>query len=152
MATPAHIRPGSENNVRQLLLRLGMGSYNATMAIQYMFIAPAATDPSMPSIILMTKALQDGLCAAGADCEVTGIVGPRTAKCLAKLVGPRWNQMSWYQLFSAVINAKDRRSFTAPQTSLSAVGFIPDLPEIPGGLMTIALMAAGAYYLYKKKS
>jgi hypothetical protein len=138
-----------ENNARQLLLALGMGQYNATMAVPYMFIAPAATDPAMPQVMLMTKHLQQGLRAAGAPCPVTGVIDDATARCLQQLLGSRWNQKSWFELYDAVIRAKRTRALeTAP---LMDLGLVPDLPEIPGGILTLAIGAGVAYYLLRKK-
>lgn len=137
-----------ENNARQLLLRLGMGQYNATMAVPYMFIAPAATDPAMPQVVLMTKHLQQGLRAAGADCPVTGEIDDATARCLHRLLGDRWNQKSWFELYDAVLRAKRARTLaTLPPMDLGAV---PDLPEIPTSVLMIGVVV-GAYYLLRKK-
>lgn len=145
-----HIPHGTENNAREMLKRTGMGDYNATMVMQFVFIAPAATDPQMPPVILMTKHLQQALAAAGGDCEVTGVIDERTAKCLKALVGPKWNQMSWYHLINASLRAKARRSFVSPQSVLPPMGALPDIPSVPGGIATLALVAVGAYYLIKK--
>jgi hypothetical protein len=147
-----HIPHGTENNARQLLRRLGMGDYNATMAIQYMFIAPAATDPDMPPVILMTKHLQQGLRAAGGTCQVTGQIDDATAKCLVRLAGPDWHQKSWYELFSVVITAKRRRSLETPPAM--AMGLVPDLssfPDVPGGVFTLAAGGYAVWYFFFRK-
>lgn len=144
---------GTTNNARQLLLSLGMGDYNATIAIQYMFLAPAATDPAMPSIYLITKHLQQGLRAAGATgVAVTGQVDRPTAEALIKLVGPDWNQMTWYSLFQSVILAKKKRTLEDHGGELE-LGLIPDLPSVPGGAFTWAAAAFAAWYflIHKKK-
>jgi hypothetical protein len=142
-----------DNNARQLLLGLGMGQYNATMAIQFMFLTPAATDPAMPSIILMTKHLQLGLRAAGSGVAVTGQIDDATARALIELVGPDWNQVAWYELFRSTIEAKKRRSLEQRAGNLE-LGFIPDLPAVPGGMFTWAAAAVAAWYFlfHKKKS
>lgn len=144
------IRKG-ENDARQLLLGLGMGNYNATIAIQYMFLAPSATDPAMPSIVLMTKHLQLGLRAAGAkDIAITGQIDLPTGTALRKLLGSEWNHVTWYSLFRAVSEAKRLHTLEiAP--SADSLGFIPDLPSIPGGTITWAALAVGAYLLLRKK-
>ena len=143
-------RRGGENNARQLLLDLGMGNYNATIAIQYMFLAPASTDPAMPSIILMTKHLQQGLRAAGASAvAVTGRIDDATATALEALVGSEWNHVTWYALFGAVVTAKRTHAL---EDHADELGLIPDLPEVPGGIITIAIAAAAAwYFLIHKK-
>jgi len=156
-----------ENNARQLLLGLGMGNYNATIAIQFMFLAPSATDPAMASVILMTKHLQIGLRAAGArDVTVTGQIDLATATALRKLVGSEWNHVTWYELFRAVTEAKKRSSLlrsAAIDTSLAkdpGLGSIPVLDVIDSAVrpvfgdksdyVTIGIAAYGAYWLYKK--
>jgi hypothetical protein len=139
-----------DNNARELLLGLGMGNYNATIAIQYMFIAPAATDPAMPSIILMTKHVQLGLRAAGAPVAVTGQIDDATARALITLVGPDWNQVTWYELFRATTEAKRQRTLAERGGDLE-MGFVPDLPEVPGGILTWAAAAVAVWYFLLRK-
>jgi hypothetical protein len=143
------IRKG-ENDARQLLLGLGMGNYNATISIQYMFLAPSSTDPAMPSIILMTKHLQLGLRAAGASISVTGQIDAPTALALIKLVGPDWNHVTWYALFRAVTEAKKSKTLREHASSMD-LGFIPDLPAVPGGMITWAAAAVAAWYFLLRK-
>lgn len=141
-----------EHNARTLLLALGMGGYNATMAIPFMFIAPAATDPAMPPVILMTEHLQRGLRAAGMNCSVTGQIDDATARCLAQLVGPRWNQTSWFELYAAVQRAMKARRMDVESGALD-LGLVPDLPAlpaVPGGWITILGAGAVLYYMSKK--
>ena len=142
------IRKG-ENDARRLLLGLGMGNYNATIAIQYMFLAPSTTDPAMPSVILMTKHLQLGLRAAGANVPVTGQIDEPTAKALAKLAGPQWNHVTWYALFRAVTEAKKRKTLLERPSDLE-LGAIPDMPDLPGGTITWVAAAVAAYLLLRK--
>jgi len=146
------LRPTTDNNARQLLLNLGMGQYNATIAIQYMFIAPAATDPAMPSIILMTKYVQQGLRAAGAtNVAVTGRIDAATANELERLLGPDWNHVTWCQIFTAVLSAKRQRTLEDHSSDVD-LGLIPDLPEVPGGMLTWAAAAVAVwYFLIRKK-
>ena len=143
------IRKG-DNDARRILLGLGVGNYNATIMIQYMFLAPAATDPAMPSIILMTKHLQLGLRAAGANLGVTGQIDDATAKLLIKLVGPEWNHVTWYAIFRAVTEAKKRKSLSE-QTSDLDLGFVPDMPEVPGGILAWTAAAAAVWYFFFRK-
>lgn len=140
-----------ENNARNMLLALGMGNYNATLAIQYMFLAPSSTDPQMPSVIIMTRHLQAGLRAAGAKVPLDGQIGDATAQALITLVGPEWNHVTWYGLFEAVIEAMKLRSLEK-RTKNVPLGMI-DLPDVPGGNLTWAAAAAVAAYLllFRKK-
>lgn len=141
-----------ENNARQLLRSMGMGDFNATIAIQYMFVAPAQTDPAMPSIMLMTKHLQQGLRAAGAqDVAVTGKIDNQTAAALERLSGPDWHQVTWYSLFQNVLAAKKRKTLETSSTELD-LGIVPSLPSVPGGMITWGAAAFAAwYFLFRKK-
>jgi hypothetical protein len=140
----------ADNNARELLLGLGMGNYNATIAIQYMFLAPASTDPAMPSIILMTKHLQLGLRAAGAGVAVTGQIDDATARELITLVGPDWNQVTWYELFRATTEAK-RQHTLADRAGNLELGLVPDLMAVPGGMLTWAAAAVAVWYFLLRK-
>lgn len=138
------------NDARSMLLALGVGNYNATIMVQYMFLAPAATDPAMPSIMLMTKHLQAGLRAAGARVPLSGVIDDATAKSLIVLVGPDWNQVTWYGLFEAVTAAKRQRVLERRSESMP-LGMV-DLPDVPGGNLTWAAAGAlAAYYLFFRK-
>lgn len=143
MPAPKTIKKG-ENDARNMLLALGVGHYNATIMIQYMFLSPSATDPAMPSIMLMTKHLQAGLRAAGARVPLSGVIDDLTAKALIRLVGPDWNHVTWFGLFEAVTYAKRERTLEK-RTKDVPLGMI-DLPDVPGGNLTWA--AAGAALLY----
>lgn len=136
------------NDARTILLALGVGNYNATIMIQYMFMSPSTTDPGMPSIILMTKHLQAGLRAAGARVPLDGQVDGTTARALITLVGPEWNHVSWYALFDAVLAAKRTRSLEQRSGEMS-LGMIPDLPDIPPVVSWAAIAAAAYLYLRK---
>lgn len=138
-----------ENDARSMLLALGMGHYNATIAIQYMFLSPAATDPAMPSIMLIVKHLQAGLRAAGAKVPLTGVIDNSTARALITLVGPDWNEVTWFALYQAVIQARRLRSLERPKHL--SMGAIPGLPALPGGDLTYVLAAVAAFYLYTRK-
>jgi hypothetical protein len=142
-----------DNNARELLLGLGMGNYNATIAIQYMFLSPSATDPAMPSIILMTKHLQLGLRAAGAaSVPVTGQIDEPTALALIKLVGPDWNHVTWYAMFRAVSEARKYKTLLERRgADLVDLGDIPVMPSVPGGMLTWAAAAVAAWYLFFRK-
>ncbi len=149
------IRKG-DNDARRILLGLGVGNYNATIMIQYMFLAPSATDPAMPSIILMTKHVQLGLRAAGANIGVTGQIDEPTAKVLIKLVGPQWNHVTWYAIFRAVTEAKKRKSLAEYGGELDLgevpdLGAFPSLPEVPGGILAWTAAAAAVWYFFFRK-
>lgn len=145
---PVKIKKG-DNDARAMLLALGVGNYNATIMIQYMFLSPSTTDPAMPSIILMTRHLQAGLRAAGARVPLDGVIGDATAKALIRLAGPEWNHVTWYGLFEAVTYAKRERTLEKKTADLPLDGF--DLPDVPGGMLTWAAAAVAAWYFLLRK-
>ena len=147
MSASLTIKKGA-NDARTILLSMGVGNYNATIMIQYMFLSPSTTDPAMPSIILMTKHLQAGLRAAGARVPLDGQIDAPTAKALITLVGPEWNHVSWYALFDATLAAKRTRSLERRSQEMS-LGMVPDLPDIPPVVSWAAIAAAAYLYLRK---
>lgn len=150
MATATKYMRQNESNARELLLALGVGHYNATIMIQYMFLSPSTTDPAMPSIILMTNHLQAGLRAAGAKyVNITGQIDAPTAKALIALVGPDWNHVTWYGLFETTLFAKRQKTLVT-RTKDIPLGFI-DLPDVPGGTITWAAAAVAAWYFLLRK-
>lgn len=148
MSSAKMIKQGN-HDARSILLELGVGDYNATIMVQYMFLSPSTTDPAMPSIVLMTRHLQAGLRAAGARVPLDGHIDARTARALITLVGPDWNHVSWYALFEATIAAKKARSLAKRSASIP-LGFVPDLPNVPAAVSWAAIAAAAYLFLRKK--
>jgi hypothetical protein len=152
-----------KNTVRNMLLELGVGDFNATMAIPYMFIAPRATDPSAVQLIVVIEQIQQALGAMGAPGIVpNGSMDDATGNALATLLGPEWIAMPYYEIIRSVVAAERANyQFVTPATTavpgvavpMSGLGdtlsAIPDaigLPSVPGGVLTYGL---GAYLLYK---
>jgi hypothetical protein len=143
-------------NVRELLLALGIGQWNATMIVPYMFIAPATTDPKASQIILLVQHLQHVLYQMGAtDVPISGRLDEPTARALERAVGPDWERKTWSANVSTVLTARDSGlSLRAPPspsrvtqgTRVAVGGPLDFLPDVPGGLVTYA---AGAYLLYR---
>lgn len=148
-----------KNTCRNLLLQLGVGDFNATMAIPYMFIAPRALDPAMVQMLIVIQEIQKALASMGAQgIQLNGVLDTATGNALATLVGPEWIAMPFYELVKAVVKA-ERSGFqfapadVAPAATPTATGgildAIPDglgLPSVPGGALTYGF---GAWLLYK---
>lgn len=142
------------NSARSILLGLGMGDYNATMVIQYMFIAPAQSDPQMPPIIMLVKHLQRVLCSMGVNLPVTGSVDGSWAAVLAKICGPSWHNIPWAEIARMIMVAKQNGVSLSPQMTPQPAkdvpadlqGVLDSLPSVPGGLLTYAL---GGFLLYR---
>lgn len=148
-------------NVRELLLAIGMGGFNATMAIPTMMIAPATTDPKSVQVILIVQHLQKALYGLGAtDVALGGRLDVATANALEQVVGPDWERRPWQANVSAVVNAMESGARITPSTQPSVMmapiavgaatmavdGPLDFLPDVPGGLFTYAV---GAYLLYR---
>ncbi len=149
------------NNTRDLVLKLGIGSFNAPMVQQWMFTQPATTDPKAPGVILMVRALQAKLGQMGAPIMNTGYLDKPTAAVLEQLIGYGWLNRPWSEVVGAVIAAREQRldlSKTVPaqkpieQYTVSQMppqgmaGVFDFLPDVPGGLLTYAV---GGYFLYR---
>lgn len=142
-------------NARELLLALGIGQFNATMIIQYMFIAPATTDPKSPPIMLLVKSIQQYLARLGYQVPQHGYLDHVTAGALTAVAGSSWQNHAWGDTVKAVLTAPRAAStLAAPVARASSpMGFIPSLPDVPGGMLTYAAGAAAAFYflVHKKR-
>lgn len=139
-------------NVRELLLGIGVGEFNATMIVPYMFISPATTDPKSAQTILLVEHLQKVLFAMGATyVPLSGRLDEPTARALLQVVGPNWERMTWAANVAAVLAAKESgMSLRAPPAIRGAPvavgGPLDFLPDVPGGMLTYAV---GAFFLYR---
>lgn len=147
-----------KNTVREILLNLGVGDFNATMAIPYMLIAPRALDPSMVQMLVVIKKLQEQLASMNAPgIQASGVLDDATSNALKVVAGPEWLAMPFYEIVKSTNKAEASGFvFAAPQTSTSSpeptsgiVDAIPDalgLPSVPGGIVTYGI---GAWLLYR---
>lgn len=143
---------------RDLLKGIGIGDFNATMVIQYVFVAPATTDPRSAPIILMVRHLQQALNNMGARVPISGYLDTPTAQALYQIVGPNWERLSWADNIAAVIDSKSVGISAAPPIPLTpastppaAVGTFDFLPDIPGGFLTYLIGGAVAYHYLTKR-
>lgn len=157
-----------QGTMRDLLARIGIGQFNATGVIQYMFMAPATTDPKAAAIILLVTHLQQALVQLGYPLTVTGYLDQTTAKAFASCVGPGWESRSWGDNTSAIVNALvEQKMVSGELAKTSALGDVdrgqyvkaaplsfwdpPILPSVPGGIVTYAIGAAVAYHFWNKR-
>lgn len=139
---------------RALLNSLGIGDFNATMLIPYLFLTPATTDPDMPPVQMLVETVQAQLQAMGAPVSVNGLLEKETAAELRKLTGPNWPGMMWSQILETVLRAKmagRRLHPTAPARGAVAVGFLPELPAPFGSPVVLGVAALGIYLLLRGK-
>ncbi len=140
------------NSARSILLKLGMGDYNATMVISYLFMAPAQTDPQMAQIILLTKHLQQAMREMGCALPVTGSIDAQWGPYFTAVCGADWPDLPWAEIGRMVLAAKARGKRLQPQGITITVGkggldgVFDSLPKVPGGLLTYAV---GGYLLWR---
>lgn len=150
-----------QKSVRGLLTAIGIGHFNATMIIPYMFIAPATTDPKAGQIILLVEHVQKALYNLGAtDVAISGRLDPATARALRQVAGDDWERMSWGGNVAAIVNAQEGGGMMfapedgsdAPAPQAMAIGGPLDfLPDVPGGLLTYGLAAFLLYRHLKRR-
>ena len=148
----------SEVSARNLLLKLGVGNYNATMMIPYLFTSPMTTDPKSPQIMLMVKHMQKVLNQLGAKLILTSYLDRPTAAALTGLFGTdQWSSWAWSDVIAGVVQAKAtgaKLTEVAPITTypIAATGDMPlGLPDVPGGIVTYAAAGAALWYFLKKR-
>ncbi len=143
------------NSGRSILLALGMGDYNATMVIPYLFMAPAQTDPQMAQIILLTEHLQKAMVRMGCPLRPTGSIDASWAPYMAQVCGSQWYDLPWAeigrQVLAAAANGKRLRpqgiTLTVKKSALSGILDAPfGLPAVPGGALTYGV---GAFLLWR---
>lgn len=146
-------------NARDLLRAIGIGQFNATMIIPFMFIAPATTDPKSPSIILVVKHLQIMMNEMGAALPVTGYLDNATATAIETIAGPGWEQRSWADNVQAVLRARTKgitwREDPPPPPNYGPsgmqLGSVGPLPDVPGGLVTYGIAGFLAWKWWKSR-
>jgi hypothetical protein len=140
-------------NAREALNALGIGNFNATMVIQYMFIAPATTDPKSPPIMVLVRAIQDRLRRLGYPVPSHGYLDVPTANAITAAVGAGWQNRAWGDTVKAVLAASPpvpmRDQLPEPMGALPTLS----LPAVPGGAITYAAAGAALYYflVHKKR-
>lgn len=144
---------------REMLTSLGIGQFNATMIIPFLWFAPATTDPRSSPVLMLVRAIQRNLFALGASLHETGFLDEPTAAVLERLMGPGWMNGSWAEVVGAVLAAKRNHYTFAVQPAVApevhgpqAVGGVLDfLPDVPGGMLTYAVGGLVAYHFWKKR-
>jgi hypothetical protein len=94
----------TQYDVTNVLLDMGMDRANAEMAVPFMFMMPATTDPYSPTIIMIVATIQKRLAAKGYANKGRGFVDKATANALNQLAGRKWRNKTWLQLCGDVLN------------------------------------------------
>ncbi len=153
------LTPGAaRRDGRTLLLALGLGEFNTTMVIQWLWVAPATTDPKSQPIILMVAGIQKQL-----GLPMSGYIDQPTASALRRLIGPGWMHLPWATVVEAVLAggrapapvSTGRTKFVKDPhmaRSMEGLGEMPfGLPDVPGGILTYGVAAYLLYRHLKKK-
>jgi hypothetical protein len=138
----------TSTSARELLTRLGVGQFNATMVIQFMFIPAATTDPKSPPVMLLVRTIQKRLSDLGYSVPQNGYLGEETAKALDYAVGPGWEKLMWGDVVKGVLTAPAAPRVRARPEQYTSVGAL-DLPVSP--YVAIGAAAAAYYFLIHKK-
>jgi hypothetical protein len=134
---------GKEVDVRAMLVELGVPSFNATMAIPFMFLLPGTTDPDSPSVIEIIKGLQRGLKRLGyRKLAISGLLDQQTARVLDQISPPAgsWLQKTWVQLYGDVLATKKQPVRKVHEMRMESLGSYfeydgPPVGPLPGILV-----------------
>ena len=113
-------------DLRAQLIRLGMDEGLATMAIPFVWFAPAVTDPYAPAIVTLVEAIQADLIRKGYAVKRTGYMDIASAQALTAAVGPRWEYRPWYVVIGDLL-ASRKLAPAAPRTAPSRLGMFDEL-------------------------
>lgn len=112
------------DDVRDLLLRAGVGQYNATMALPYVWFTPTTCDPYAQGVMLLVQGLQNILNSKGAKLEVDGGLGVDTALWIRRYSGSNWRNKTWTQLYSDVLAGKPRPAGFQAMPPVATAGYL----------------------------
>lgn len=155
MATLKQIH-GRQFDVRDMLLKAGIGQYNAQLAIPYMWFLPRTSDPYAQGIMMIVEGLQRLLNQRGARLAVDGGLGVKTVAALVKYSGASWYDKNWVQLYGDVLQgdrwagyeraqrAQTQQAIAGWESDLGSTSFVGDLLASP-----IPWLAAGALAYWK---
>jgi hypothetical protein len=153
MANIRQIR-GRQFDVREMLLKGGVGQYNAQLAIPYMFFLPRTADPYAQGVMLIVEGLQRLLNKRGARLKVDGGMGQATVAELVKYSGSRWHDKNFIQLYGDVMQGDrwagfERRRRAEHEHAIA--GWEQDLGSSDiMDVVPVALLAAGAAVVWWK--
>jgi hypothetical protein len=159
---------GRKENIREMLLAAGIGQFNATMSIPYMYFLPRTCDPAAQGVIQIVEGLQNLLRARGERVPLDGWMGKQTIDAVLKFSGATWRDKSWMQIYGDVLRGRRAPGFErdAPVSAQGLDGYVHETGLAPrnmvglGGIVDtvvsspLALVAAGAaaYFFLGKKA
>lgn len=141
---------GRQDSIRSMLSAAGVGDFNATMSIPYMYFLPRSCDPNVQGVMQLVEGLQNLLNAKGAHLTVNGWMGAETAAAVRRFGGATWRDKTWLQLYGDVMRGRVARG----QTQVPAAQSQPVAASTMGGLVDdltmspLAWLAGGAAAYY----
>lgn len=146
---------GAATDLRDMLLRAGVGQATANMSIPFMHMLPLTVEPYAQGVIQLVQGLQRLLNAHGAGLAVDGGLGRDTVAALQVFSGPLWTERSWSQLYGDVIAGERWHGFSRCNRATAdlqpeglGASFAGDVVSSP--LLLIGAAALGVY-LWKRK-
>lgn len=147
---------GRFDTIRSMLLAAGVGDFNATLSIPYMYFLPTTCDPYQQGVIQIVEGLQNLLNARGARLEISGWMDQHTMDALASWAGPQWKLKTWVQLYGDVLSGQRPAPKPTPITAPPPPAATGDIVSMLGAAVThpLAWVAGGAlaYYLARKRA
>ncbi len=143
------------SNVREMLIAAGVGQFNVTMSLPYVWFMPRTCDPYAQGIMQLVQALQNVINARGGNLEISGWLDGPTQRELARYAGPSWGDKTWVQLLGDVMNAPERK---APAATAALPSDLPSsaVGDLVGDVLysPVALAATGAlvYLMLRKRT
>ncbi len=161
MATLNRTIVGGKENARQMLEAAGIGEYNVTLSLPYIYFMPKSCDPYTQGVMQLVEGLQNMLKARGQAVPKDGVLGESTKSALRQFAGPGWADKTWLQLYGDVLRGKrapgyDPRLQAAPGLDSGMQTPTAGLTDVVGGLATnpLAWIAGGAaaLFFYRKRA
>jgi hypothetical protein len=133
-------------DIRQILIEFGLGSFGAQLATQSVFFRPVTTDPDAQVTHMLVLGVQRGLGRLGYEVPLTGYLDEPTAIALRRVSGHGWPQKQWAQIFhdlkvASKIVGGGRPIPVAPASPIGDFNFTSPV--------TLGALAVGAFLVYR---
>lgn len=97
---------GGMDSARDALIRAGVSTSLATLAVPAMFWTPAESDPSSNMTILVVQGAQRALKRLGFALDDSGRLDSATQGALARVAGRSWGSRAWIQIYGSILEAE----------------------------------------------
>lgn len=112
-----------------LMMKMGLGLETSMMIVPTTFMTPATTDQASPPVMRLVKGIQCYLNKHGWSLDESGYIDDATKKALHRVVGPRWQYVTWGQVVTQLVGKKVAR----PASTEDTMGYLGlGLVDYPG--------------------